>query len=137
MCLYCIYILLYRLLSIGILVFVLGLIHLFGYTLSYSLSGCTEIDNNVVYGHVSSLIVLPQFRRRKFATELMLEFERVCREELNCAYVNFFVNPLNEVALSLYNKLGYQVHCTLPKYYNSTDDAYEMRKSLISPTEPL
>nr|BAN64430.1 acetyltransferase, GNAT family protein [Babesia bovis] len=43
--------------------------------------GCTEIDNNVVYGHVSSLMELPQLRRRKFATELMLEFERVCREE--------------------------------------------------------
>ncbi|GFE53339.1 n-acetyltransferase family protein [Babesia ovis] len=97
--------------------------------------GTTEILGDVIYGHVSSLIVRPQFRRRKFATQLMLEFERVCREELECSFINFFVNPANSGALALYEKLGYRVHCTLPKYYNGRDDALDMRKSIKDETQ--
>ncbi|GBE58847.1 GNAT family protein [Babesia ovata] len=92
--------------------------------------GKTEIEDGVTYGHVTSLVVRPAFRRQKFATRLMQEFERVCREELNCAFINFFVNPENEGALSLYNKLGYRVHRRLPKYYNSENDAFDMRKPI-------
>ncbi|CDR96707.1 acetyltransferase, GNAT family protein, putative [Babesia bigemina] len=92
--------------------------------------GKTEIENGDTYGHVSSLVVRPAFRRQKFATRLMQEFERVCREELRCAFVNFFVNPDNKAALALYEKLGYRVHCRLPKYYNTENDAYDMRKPI-------
>ncbi|ORM40019.1 N-alpha-acetyltransferase 20 [Babesia sp. Xinjiang] len=96
--------------------------------------GITDIDGSEIYGHVSSLVVRPQFRRRKFATQLMVEFERVCREELNCAYINFYVNPQNSAALALYETLGYRVHSTLPKYYNGISDALDMRKTIRSDT---
>lgn len=60
----------------------------------------------------------------------MNEFERVCRSELNCEFVNFFVNCKNTVARSLYDKLGYRVHARLPRYYNDASDALDMRKPI-------
>ncbi|KAK1932765.1 acetyltransferase, GNAT family protein [Babesia divergens] len=92
--------------------------------------GNTNIEEGTPYGHISSLVVRPKFRRRKLATTLMNEFERVCRSELNCEFVNFFVNCKNTVARSLYDKLGYRVHARLPQYYNDASDALDMRKPI-------
>lgn len=94
--------------------------------------GNTNIDDGVVYGHVSSLVVRPSYRRRGFAMMLMEEFEKACRDELGCTFINFNVNHKNKAALSLYGKLGYSVHSTLPGYYQDASDALEMRKTIAT-----
>lgn len=106
-------------------------VHVYHVSHSYS-SGNTNIDDGVVYGHVSSLVVRPSYRRRGFAMMLMEEFEKACRDELGCTFINFNVNHKNKAALSLYGKLGYSVHSTLPGYYQDASDALEMRKTIAT-----
>ena len=50
-------------------------------------------------------------------------------------FVDLFVRPSNEIALKMYDRLGYSVYQTVDRYYSGTtankaEDAYDMRKSL-------
>ncbi|KAK2196512.1 bifunctional GNAT domain/Acyl-CoA N-acyltransferase [Babesia duncani] len=95
--------------------------------------GNVSVDiENTTYGHVSSLSVLEDFRRRRFGRALMLKFESACEKHYKCEYINLYVNVNNNGAIAFYKKIGYYIHATLPKYYGGEQDAHEMRKSIGS-----
>jgi len=80
-------------------------------------------------GHVVSIAVMPQGRRRGLAQELInraLEGMRYYKAKQGFLEVRV----TNEAAISLYKKLGFEVSRTINGYYSDGEDAYVMTKRL-------
>ncbi len=80
-------------------------------------------------GHVVSIAVRKEFRRRGLGRRLMEAVEGALREDgIKKIYLEVAVN--NTTALNLYRKLGYRVASRLGAYYPDSSDAYVMVKEL-------
>lgn len=80
-------------------------------------------------GHVVSIAVIPQGRRRGLAQALInraLEGMRYYKAKQGFLEVRV----TNEAAISLYKKLGFEVSRTINGYYSDGEDAYVMTKRL-------
>jgi [ribosomal protein S18]-alanine N-acetyltransferase len=77
-------------------------------------------------GHVSSLAVLPEFRRQGLASQLMDAFHE--RIERKCQSVSLHCRTSNKAAVRLYESSGYEASYTIPNYYEDGEDAYFMKK---------
>ena len=80
-------------------------------------------------GHVTTVGVSPEHRRRHLAKRLMAEVEKEFRQR-NVRLVRLEVRSLNIPAQKLYQRLGYAVTQRLPKYYSNGGDGLLMLKSL-------
>lgn len=81
--------------------------------------------------HLSGLSVSPMVRKFKIGTQLMNFFE-MNGNSYKTWFIDLFVRKSNQTAISFYKKLGYVVYRTVYKYYiTPSDDAYDMRKSLV------
>jgi ribosomal-protein-alanine N-acetyltransferase len=89
--------------------------------------GLVEPDHT---GHVTTVGVAPEHRRRKIANRLMAEVEQGFRRR-NVRLVRLEVRSLNDAAQKLYENLGYAVTQRLPKYYSNGGDGLLMLKSLM------
>jgi len=80
-------------------------------------------------GHVVSIAVIPQYRRRGVAQSII---NRVLQGmEYYKAKQGFLeVRVTNEAAISLYKKLGFEITRTINGYYSDGEDAYVMTKKL-------
>jgi ribosomal-protein-alanine N-acetyltransferase len=80
-------------------------------------------------GHVVSIAVLPQYRRNGIAFMLInramegMQFYKAKQCFLE-------VRVTNDIAISLYKKLGFEVTRTINAYYSDGEDAYVMTKKL-------
>ncbi len=80
-------------------------------------------------GHVVSIAVMPQSRRKGMATALIkralegMEYYKAKQGFLE-------VRVTNEAAISLYKGLGFEVTRTINGYYSDGEDAYVMTKKL-------
>jgi len=81
-------------------------------------------------GHVISLAVLPEHRRKGIATALMKEALKVLRDKYGCKEVYLEVRVSNLPAIKLYEKLGFKRVKIIPMYYADGEDAYLMARSL-------
>ncbi len=88
--------------------------------------GLVEPDHT---GHVTTVGVAPEHRRRQIAKRLMLQVEEGFRRR-NVRIVRLEVRSLNTAAQKVYEKLGYTVTQRLPKYYSNGGDGLLMLKSL-------
>jgi ribosomal-protein-alanine acetyltransferase len=88
--------------------------------------GLVEPDHT---GHVTTVGVAPEHRRRHLAKRLMAEVEMGFRRR-GVRLVRLEVRSLNVAAQQLYEKLGYSVTQRLPKYYSNGGDGLLMLKSL-------
>lgn len=88
--------------------------------------GLVEPDHT---GHVTTVGVAPEHRRRHLANRLMAEVEQGFRRR-NVRLVRLEVRSLNTAAQRLYENLGYTVTQRLPKYYSNGGDGLLMLKSL-------
>ena len=80
-------------------------------------------------GHVVSIAVLPQVRRKGIANALMTKaIEGMIHYKAKIAYLEVRVN--NDPGVALYKKLGFEVTKTLTGYYSDGEDAYVMTKKL-------
>ncbi len=80
-------------------------------------------------GHVVSIAVLPQGRRKGVARELMIRAMQGMRHyRAKLCYLE--VRVTNEPGVSLYKKLGFEASRTLHGYYSDGEDAYVMTKKL-------
>lgn len=82
-------------------------------------------------GHVSSLAVLPEFRRQGLASQLLDAFHE--RVERKCQSASLHCRTSNDAAVRLYEASGYGVSYTIPNYYEDGEDAYFMKK-VFKPT---
>ena len=88
--------------------------------------GLVEPDHT---GHVTTVGVAPEHRRRNLAKRLMATVEDGFRKR-NVRLVRLEVRTLNVAAQKLYESLGYSITQKLPKYYSNGGDGLLMLKSL-------
>ncbi len=81
-------------------------------------------------GHIISIAVLPEYRRRGVATALLARAMKLLKDEYKCAEVYLEVRVSNNPAISLYRKLGFEVVKTSRRYYVDGEDAYVMARRL-------
>lgn len=88
--------------------------------------GLIEPDHT---GHITTVGVAPEHRRRQLAKRLMLQVEEgFSRRKVRL--VRLEVRSLNTAAQRVYENLGYSVTQRLPKYYSNGGDGLLMLKSL-------
>ena len=88
--------------------------------------GLVEPDHT---GHITTVGVSPEHRRRQLAKRLMSEVEKGFKQR-QVRIVRLEVRSLNIPAQKLYQRLGYSVTQRLPKYYSNGGDGLLMLKSL-------
>jgi len=88
--------------------------------------GLVEPDHT---GHVTTLGVAPEHRRRRIAQRLMEKAEDGFRRR-HVRMVRLEVRSVNTGAQQLYSNLGYTVTQRLPRYYSNGGDGLLMIKSL-------
>jgi len=88
--------------------------------------GLVEPDHT---GHVTTVGVAPEHRRRNLAKRLMSQVEDGFRKR-HVRLVRLEVRALNTPAQKLYEGLGYSITQRLPKYYSNGGDGLLMLKSL-------
>jgi [ribosomal protein S18]-alanine N-acetyltransferase len=80
-------------------------------------------------GHVVSIAVLPQFRHRGVAQAIIKKaLEGMDYYKAKQCFLE--VRVTNDIAISLYKKLGFEVTRTINGYYSDGEDAYVMTKRL-------
>jgi ribosomal-protein-alanine N-acetyltransferase len=89
--------------------------------------GLIEPDHT---GHVTTVGVAPEHRRRGLGYKLMWKIEDGFRRR-NVRLVRLEVRSVNTSAQQLYRNLGYTVTQTLPRYYSNGGDGLLMVKSLV------
>jgi [ribosomal protein S18]-alanine N-acetyltransferase len=88
--------------------------------------GLVEPDHT---GHVTTVGVAPEHRRKSLAKRLMHQVEDGFRRR-NVRLVRLEVRALNLPAQKLYEGLGYSITQKLPRYYSNGGDGLLMLKSL-------
>ena len=80
-------------------------------------------------GHVVSIAVLPQGRRKGVAQALMTRaMKGMLHYKAKLCYLE--VRVTNDPGVALYKKLGFEVSRTIHGYYSDGEDAYVMTKKL-------
>ena len=79
-------------------------------------------------GHIISIAVSPEMRRKGIGTALMKAAIKSLREEYNVDEIYLEVRVSNNPAISLYKKLGFKVVKTIRGYYRDGEDAYVMAR---------
>ncbi len=79
-------------------------------------------------GHIVSLAVLPEARRRGVATELMKRAMEAMKSQYGADEYYLEVRVSNEPAIKLYKKLGFRAVRVLTRYYGDGEDAYLMAR---------
>lgn len=85
---------------------------------------------NGIVGHISKVIVVPEWRRRRIGRRLVHEAVAWMRKERKIGSVTLHVDTKNAPALSLYTTVGFVKECTLDDYYSMGRHAYKMRLGL-------
>lgn len=90
--------------------------------------GLVEPDHT---GHITTIGVAPEHRRRRLAHRLMQHAEGAFHRS-NVRLIRLEVRSNNEAAQRLYSNMGYAVTQRLPRYYSNGGDGLLMVKSLES-----
>jgi len=88
--------------------------------------GLVEPDRT---GHVTTLGVAPEHRRRRIAQRMLAKVEESFRRR-HVRTVRLEVRAVNEGAQRLYHNLGYTVTQRLPRYYSNGGDGLLMIKAI-------
>lgn len=81
-------------------------------------------------GHVSSLAVLPNYRRLGLARQLLDQFHAHLENNSKSCAVGLHVRVSNTAAVRLYQTTGYAPVSTIAGYYEDGEDAYYMQKPM-------
>ena len=80
-------------------------------------------------GHITTLGVAPEHRRRHIAERMLLKAEETFRRR-HVRTVRLEVRSVNTGAQNLYRRLGYAITQRLPRYYSNGGDGFLMIKSV-------
>ncbi|MCW4004082.1 MAG: ribosomal protein S18-alanine N-acetyltransferase [Candidatus Bathyarchaeota archaeon] len=87
-----------------------------------------DIDEYSQFGHIITINVPPNYRRRHVATALIRETERILKEK-GIKECRLEVREDNHAAQKLYQTLGYQITGKLDNYYGKKHGLH-LKKSL-------
>lgn len=73
------------------------------------------------HGHVTAVTVAPAFRKQGLATTLMKHLEDTTALVHNGWFVDLFVRASNQVAIGMYQKMGYSIYRSIKDYYSGPD----------------
>jgi [ribosomal protein S18]-alanine N-acetyltransferase len=88
--------------------------------------GLVEPQNT---GHITTLGVAPEHRRRRIAERMLVKVEEGFRRR-HVRTIRLEVRSINNGAQSLYRRLGYTVTQRLPRYYSNGGDGLLMVKAV-------
>lgn len=80
-------------------------------------------------GHIVSVAVLPAWRRKGIASQLVEELYKIFRK-YGKKRVKLEVRLSNKAAIALYENLGFERQKIVKKYYEDGEDAVMMKKRL-------
>lgn len=104
-----------------------------GKIVGYVLAKLGEDSDEEPSGHITSLAVRRSHRRLGLAQKLMDQSARSMVECFNAKFVSLHVRKSNRAAYILYAKtLGFEISEIEPKYYADGEDAYAMKRDLVS-----
>ena len=92
--------------------------------------GKSEGRGELWHGHVTAVTVAPEYRRLGLAKQLMGSLEDTSQYVYNANFVDLFVRQSNDLAIGMYEKLGYSTYRRVLGYYSGEEDALDMRKAL-------
>jgi len=101
--------------------------------------GKAEGQDTEWHGHITALTVAPEYRRLSLARKMIDYLERVSDKNYRGFFVDLYVRCTNDVAIGMYEGLGYSVYRRVREYYGSLglgrnardeEDAFDMRKPL-------
>ncbi|MEO6726600.1 MAG: N-acetyltransferase [Blastocatellia bacterium] len=90
--------------------------------------GIGVIEDNGI-GHITTVGVAPEYRRRGLARLTLHEIERSFAAR-SVTTIRLEVRVNNQAAQQLYEQIGYVIIQRMGKYYSNGDDGYLMVKSL-------
>ncbi|MEM0227552.1 MAG: ribosomal protein S18-alanine N-acetyltransferase [Ignisphaera sp.] len=82
------------------------------------------------FGHIVSLCVDPEYRRRGIGKQLMNRIEELMKKLFNVCLYRLEVRVSNSIAILLYESIGYRIQARIPRYYSNGEDAYLMIKDI-------
>ncbi len=85
-------------------------------------------------GHIISIAVVPEMRRRGVGTSLMLSAMRALRSYYRVDEYYLEVRVSNYPAINLYKKLGFEIIKVIRGYYSDGEDAYLMARPALEVT---
>ncbi|KAJ7736051.1 N-acetyltransferase [Mycena maculata] len=100
--------------------------------------GKAEGPSHSWHGHITILTVAPPYRLLRLASTLIARLEAVSDEAYRALFVDLYVRCTNDVAIAMYERLGYSVYRRVREYYEDLgggrgrdeEDAFDMRKPL-------
>jgi ribosomal-protein-alanine N-acetyltransferase len=84
--------------------------------------------DDIEYGHIITLNVAQNYRRKGVATELLQEIGDLLKQR-GISECRLEVKEDNHAAIKLYHKLGYETICKLDRYYGKKHGLY-LKKTL-------
>ena len=82
-----------------------------------------EVEENTEFGHIITINVPPNYRRKGIATKLLQEIEALLKQK-GISECRLEVREDNSQAIKLYQSLGYQTIGKLEKYYGKKHGLY-------------
>jgi len=86
-------------------------------------------------GHIISIAVVPEMRRKGVGTRLMLEAMKALRDYYSVDEYYLEVRVSNVPAINLYRKLGFEPIKVIKGYYLDGEDAYLMARGVLQDSE--
>ena len=82
-----------------------------------------EVENDVLYGHIITINVSPNYRRKGIGRKMLQEIEEMLKQKgiMEC---HLEVRENNSAALHLYQNNGYKKVGKLEKYYGKANGLY-------------
>jgi ribosomal-protein-alanine acetyltransferase len=82
-----------------------------------------DVEENTEYGHIITLNIPPNYRRKHVATKLLNEIQSLLKQR-GISECRLEVREDNHAALKLYQTMGYQTVGKLEKYYGKKHGLY-------------
>jgi len=98
--------------------------------IEWGFSEIRHLPSLVKKGHVVSIAVLEPFRNNGIGTNLLKASMEAMKDSYGADEVYLEVRVTNQVAISVYEKLGFKKVKTLRHYYMDGEDAYLMAREL-------
>jgi ribosomal-protein-alanine N-acetyltransferase len=84
-----------------------------------------DVRRNEDLAWISTLGVLPEYRRQGLGSRLLL----TCEEHMPVSRVRLSVRAANHPAIQMYTRHGYQQHGVWKRYYSDGEDALVLEKT--------